>query len=56
MDIYWYAFENEYSPDEVSLVMGETPDRIKALFSNFERKRKTTDYLRNSPIRDYPTG
>lgn len=53
MDIYWYAFENEYSPLEVAEVMGETPDRIDALFRNFERKRKTTEYLRSAPLRDY---
>jgi NAD+ synthase len=53
MDLFWYGFENRYSPDEVAEVMGEPVEKVKALFSNFERKRKTTDYLRMSPIRDY---
>jgi len=53
MDRYWYGFENGYSPKEVAEVMGETEERVKALFSNFERKRKTTEYLRAAPIRDY---
>ncbi|NLJ44040.1 MAG: NAD(+) synthase [Bacteroidales bacterium] len=53
MDIYWYGFENGYSPDEVGAVMGETPERVEALFRNFERKRKTTEYLRMAPLRDY---
>jgi NAD+ synthase len=53
MDIYWYGFENGYSPKEVSKVMGETEERVEALFRNFERKRKTTEYLRMAPIRDY---
>jgi NAD+ synthase len=53
MDIYWYAFEKDYSPDEVAAVMGETTERIDALFTNFKRKRKTTDYLRMAPIREY---
>jgi NAD+ synthase len=53
MDIYWYGYENGYSTEEVSAVMGETPERIDALFKNFERKRKTTEYLRMPPIRDY---
>lgn len=53
MDIYWFGFENGYSPKEVSEVMGETEERISALFKNFERKRKTTDYLRMPPVRDY---
>jgi len=53
MDRYWYGFENDYSPEEVAEVMGEPVDKVKALFGNFERKKKTTEYLRMSPIRDY---
>jgi NAD+ synthase len=53
MDLYWYGFENGYSPEEVAEVMGESGEQVKALFSNFERKRKTTEYLRMSPVRDY---
>jgi NAD+ synthase len=53
MDIYWYGFENGYSPKEIAEVMGETETRIEALFKNFERKKKTTEYLRMSPIRNY---
>jgi NAD+ synthase len=53
MDLYWYGFENDYSPTEVAEVMGETEDRIKALFTNFQRKKRTTEYLRMPPIRDY---
>jgi NAD+ synthase len=53
MDRYWYGFENGYSPEEVAEVMGESEEQVKALFSNFERKKKTTEYLRMAPIRDY---
>ena len=53
MYIYWYGFENGYSPEEVAEVMGESKDKVVALFNNFERKKKTTEYLRMSPIRDY---
>jgi len=53
MDIYWYGFENGYTPQEVAGVMGETEERVDALFRNFERKRKTTEYLRMPPVRDY---
>jgi NAD+ synthase len=53
MDLYWYGFEHEYSPHEVASVMGETVERVEALFRNFERKRNTTEYLRKPPIRDY---
>ena len=53
MDRYWYGFENGYSPEEVAEVMGESEEQVKALFRNFERKKKTTEYLRMAPIRDY---
>jgi NAD+ synthase len=53
MDIFWFGFENGYSPKEVAKVMDETEERVMTLFSNFERKRKTTEYLRMAPIRDY---
>ena len=53
MDRYWYGFENGYSPEEVGKVMGESKEKVEALFRNFERKRKTTEYLRMAPLRDY---
>jgi NAD+ synthase len=53
MDRFWYGFENGYDPAEVAAVMDETPERVEALFLNFERRRKTTEYLRMSPVRDY---
>jgi len=53
MDIFWYGFENGYTPQEVASVMGETSERVDALFRNFERKRNTTEYLRMPPVRDY---
>jgi NAD+ synthase len=53
MDIYWFAFEKGYSPAEVAQSMNETEERVSALFTNFKRKKKTTDYLRMAPIRDY---
>jgi NAD+ synthase len=53
MDIYWYAFEKEFQPSEVAKVMNESEERVTALFANFRRKKKTTDYLRMAPVRDY---
>jgi NAD+ synthase len=53
MDRYWYGFENGYPAGEVAEVMGETVERVEALFRNFERKRKTTEYLRMPPVRNY---
>ncbi|MBN2347468.1 MAG: NAD(+) synthase [Bacteroidales bacterium] len=53
MDLLWYAFENNYSPGEVSPVMNLSEKDIRAIFSNFQRKIKSTEYLRMSPVRDY---
>ncbi len=56
MDRFWYGYENGYTPEEVADVMGEPVEKVRDLFSNFERKRKTTEYLRMAPIRDYYGG
>ena len=50
MDLLWYAFKNEYDPQEVGNVMGKTVDEIKKVFAGFDRKIKTTQYLRMPPI------
>lgn len=50
MDLLWYAFKNEYDPQEVGNVMGRSADEIKKVFAGFERKIKTTEYLRMPPI------
>jgi NAD+ synthase len=50
MDLLWFAFKNEYDPQEVGNVMGKTVDEIKKVFAGFERKIKTTQYLRMPPI------
>jgi len=53
MDRYWYGYENGYPASEVAEVMGETTERVEALFRGFERKKRTTEYLRMAPVRDY---
>lgn len=53
MDIYWYAFENNYSAEEVGVVMNEPREHVEAIYRNLDRKRKTTVYLRKQPIIDY---
>lgn len=50
MDLIWYGWENEYSAAEVGKVMDKTEEEINNIYRNFERKRKTTDYLRRRPI------
>jgi len=50
MDLIWYGWENSYPADEVGKVMGKTTKEIENTYKNFERKRKTTEYLRMRPI------
>jgi NAD+ synthase len=50
MDLFWYAFKNNYDPAEVGNVMGHSKEDVEKVFSGFERKIKTTDYLRMAPI------
>ena len=56
MDCYWYGYENGYSPLEVAKIMGKNETQIDALFHNFDRKKKTTEYLRRTPIKNYFQG
>ena len=50
MDLIWYGWENGYTADEVGKVMGQSAIAIESIYKNFERKRKTTEYLRMKPI------
>ena len=49
MDPLWYGYENGYDAAEVGEVMNIPADEVKIIFSNFDRKRKTTEYLRANP-------
>jgi len=51
MDLYWYAFENNFSTQEVATVMNTTQEQVKGIYSGFDRKIKTTEYLRLEPIK-----
>lgn len=51
MDLLWYAFENNYSHNEVGEVLGMSENEVKGIFNGFVRKIKTTDYLRMSAIK-----
>ena len=50
MDLIWYGWENNYPAEEVGKVMGKPASEIEGIYRNFERKRKTTEYLRMRPI------
>lgn len=51
MDLYWYAFENDYNPEEVASIMSSTKEEVQRIFAGFDRKIKTTEYLRMEPIK-----
>ncbi len=50
MDLIWYGWENNYPAEEVGKVMNKPKEEIENIYKNFERKRKTTAYLRMKPI------
>ncbi|MCU4165004.1 NAD(+) synthase [Carboxylicivirga caseinilyticus] len=54
MDLLWYGWENGYTASEVAPAMNLSEEAVIKIFKNFERKKKTTDYLRRPPIHDYP--
>lgn len=53
MDLIWHGWENGYSTQEIAEALNCTQEMINQNFRNFERKQKTTEYLRMLPIRDY---
>lgn len=53
LDLIWFGWENNYQPEEVGKALDLTADQIAHVYKTFERKKKTTDYLRSSPIKDY---
>jgi NAD+ synthase len=53
LDLLWYGFENEYDPEEVGAALEMSGEEVSSIFSNFERRKKTTEYLRNQAINDY---
>lgn len=51
MDLLWYGYENNYPIEDISAVMQISQEHIRAIFNNFDRKKKTTNYLRMEPIK-----
>jgi len=50
MDLLWYAQENGIPVEEVAAEMGMTTTQVARAFADFERKRRTTEYLRTPPL------
>ena len=50
MDILWYGWENGFTAEEVAKETGYSAEEISNVFTSFERKMKTTEYLRMPPV------
>lgn len=50
MDLIWYGMENGINAEIVANELNKSADEITLIYKNIERKRKTTEYLRMSPI------
>jgi NAD+ synthase len=50
MDLLWFAQENNCPVSEVAEVMGLSEIQIQRAFNDFNRKRRTTEYLRMPPL------
>jgi len=50
MDLLWYAMEHNIPSAEVAQVMGLTETQVQRAFDDFQRKQRTTEYLRMQPI------
>lgn len=50
MDLIWYGWENNYKPEDLAIALDKSAQEIQNIFNSFERKRKTTEYLRMQPI------
>jgi NAD+ synthase len=53
LDLLWFGWENGYDPVEVAKGLDLKADQVAHVYKTFERKKKTTEYLRMSPVRDY---
>ena len=53
MDLYWYGWENGYTPEEVAPVMNVSTEDVQRIFKNFERKKHTTEFLRTPALHGY---
>lgn len=50
MDLLWYAQEHDVPAADVAEVMSLTEEQVRRAFTDLERKRRATEYLRTLPI------
>ncbi len=50
MDLLWYAQEHHIPVSDVAGVMGLSEQQVQRAYADFQRKSRTTEYLRTLPI------
>jgi NAD+ synthase len=50
MDLLWYAQENNFPVTEVAEIMGLKDVQVQRAFKDFNRKKRTTEYIRQPPL------
>ena len=50
MDPIWYGQAQGYSTRQIAEALGLTPEQVQRAFNEFDRKSRTTAYLRMNPI------
>ncbi|MGH6893977.1 MAG: NAD(+) synthase, partial [Dongiaceae bacterium] len=50
MDVLWYAQEHQVSAADAARAMGLTESQVQRAFADFERKHRTTEYVRMPPL------
>jgi NAD+ synthase len=50
LDLLWCAYENNLPVEEVARGMGLTEIQVQRAFGDFQRKQRTTEYLRLPPV------
>jgi NAD+ synthase len=53
LDLLWHGYENAYEAAEVAEALGLREEQVARVYRNFERKQRTTEYLRTPPVRGY---
>ena len=50
MDQLWVAQERGLPPEEAACALGMEAEEVRNAFADFDRKRRTTEYLRAAPV------
>lgn len=50
LDVLWYALEHNVAVEEVARELDLSAEQVQRVFDDFERKQRTTEYLRTPPL------